>query len=76
MISLLGTSTLLNIHLGLSQSQCNLKSIPTENPKTIENTGVLAHENLIGHFKLGNGRTKNRGILLPLLVRYIAENVT
>ena len=33
-------STLLNIHLGLLQSRCDLKGIPAENPKTIENTGV------------------------------------
>jgi hypothetical protein len=29
----------------------NLKGIPAESLKTIENTGVLAPENLIGHFK-------------------------
>jgi hypothetical protein len=30
----------------------NLKGIPAENPKTIENTGVSTPENLIEHFKL------------------------
>ena len=29
----------------------DLKGIPAENPKTIENTGVLTPENLIGHYK-------------------------
>lgn len=35
----------------LLTAESNLKGIPAENQKTIENTGVLGHENLIGHFK-------------------------